>query len=1153
METNSLKHVRKETKQRMIKILTTNVNGLEIKVDKLIDTIRRENIDITLIQETHNYDSVKIIQKFEEEGLLLLENKAKKNTMGMRNYKGTCIAIKPSLTKNLIKRNIIEGRLQMVVLPSLGNTKIYNVYMPSGTSVSKRKKRMDVIKQLNEDLIISMEKRIILGGDINMIEGRNDIRHMKKEYLYQLNREDVETFKICRKDHELIDIYREQNPNGRVFTRIRPDTASRIDKIYVKTNHQEKLGVIKHIATPYSDHCLSPLLEIVKNEYDLAQKSPWKLNANLLGKEMKIKVGVFLKEWRKRKTHYADALTWWDVAKAKIKKIFMNYGKERAQKKKLEWKTLTERLIELNETVGRNTTTNQILDTKQKLQRLQDEKLQGERLRYKTLYIEKDETRSIFDTKRRQSRKKNDGIQKLKLDNGITISDLGKINEEIYNEYNQIWGENEVIKEEEQLTYINKLFKEKQRTEAKNPIIQKENLNKVIKNLGKNASPGNDGITNEFYTFFREEITEDLYEVFANIYMCESLTNTQKEAMVKLISKGGDDKLLTNYRPISLLNCDYKILAKCVNEKLLDEITSEISKEQKGAIKGRKILDIHLNIKYILQESRMRKKSLIISTFDIKKAFDKIDWNFLHTILNKVASPELYRWIKIMYKGISSIIWNNGKKVNEIKAKRGIRQGCPLSMTLYVVAAEALTRAINNNQQVKQFGKYHKMEQFVDDVTLITPGIDSLVQATKELYEYCRLSGQEIHPKKTQIIANIFETPSKRKNIMKQIEVIGELGPQIKILGIFYNNDESMKEEIWSNIIHGMQKRADAHKRRNLTKIGRCRLFNGLILPLTNNLAAVFEPSKKEVEKIKKIMFEMFWYPKKIEPIARSKLTAELEEGGLGLINLENRFKALKTKKILEILIGNEQPWVDWARYQLGSKVNQIAPGSYKNRLNALKTNEEWSQLLTCMKELLKKNDLDEMRVWRTRQMYRAFNKQAIVEANWENVLLRKPMCFFTNEERVTSYMVKNRAFKWGDFKRKYEGFRKRKEILNCNLCGSKSDNVEHLLMSCNATNDVKNKLIVKIENMTRNTFGWTREQIMENEIKDEKVKKILAIYKVELLKIKQQLEENNQWLNNDSPLTKRLWGTVKNRFKTFCMELSSKNPDMGSTCVNYH
>ena len=49
--------------------------------------------------------------------------------------------------------------------------------------------------------------------------------------------------------------------------------------------------------------------------------------------------------------------------------------------------------------------------------------------------------------------------------------------------------------------------------------------------------------------------------------------------MVKLISKGGDDTLLTNYRLISLLNCDCKILARCVNEKLLEEVSKEISNE----------------------------------------------------------------------------------------------------------------------------------------------------------------------------------------------------------------------------------------------------------------------------------------------------------------------------------------------------------------------------------------------------------------------------------------------------------------------------------------------------------------------------------------------------------------------------------------------
>ena len=92
-------------------------------------------------------------------------------------------------------------------------------------------------------------------------------------------------------------------------------------------------------------------------------------------------------------------------------------------------------------------------------------------------------------------------------------------------------------------------------------------------------------------------------------------------------------------------------------------------------------------------------------------------------------------------------------------------------------------------------------------------------------------------------------------------------------------------------------KRAEMHQTRNLTKIGRCRLFNGLILPLVNNMAAVFKVTKEEITRMNKIMFGMFWFPKKIEPVARTKLTRELEEGGLDILDLEKRLRALMTKK----------------------------------------------------------------------------------------------------------------------------------------------------------------------------------------------------------------------------------------------------------------
>ena len=119
--------------------------------------------------------------------------------------------------------------------------------MPSGAAVSKRNERVGVIKKLNEELIVSLEMRVILGGDFNMTEGPKDIRNIRQKSL--MYREDVIKFKACRRDNNLTDIYRTQNPEGRIFTRVGPSNSARIDKIYVRPNNQKWSSVIYRPST----------------------------------------------------------------------------------------------------------------------------------------------------------------------------------------------------------------------------------------------------------------------------------------------------------------------------------------------------------------------------------------------------------------------------------------------------------------------------------------------------------------------------------------------------------------------------------------------------------------------------------------------------------------------------------------------------------------------------------------------------------------------------------------------------------------------------------------------------------------------------------------------------------------------------------------
>ena len=368
-------------------------------------------------------------------------------------------------------------------------------------------------------------------------------------------------------------------------------------------------------------------------------------------------------------------------------------------------------------------------------------------------------------------------------------------------------------------------------------------LQNSINLLKKGKSPGIDGIPSEFYIKFWYLIKHKFFEVIKHIEETESLTISQYRGVICLLFKQGNRDEITNWRPITLLNTDYKLIAITYANRLKEILPDLINEDQKAYIEGRQIIENVRLTQDIISFADEENIEGAIIFLDQKKAYDRVEWGYLKMCLETFGfGPKFCNWILMLYKHGESCIQTNGFLSKFFKISRSMRQGCPIASYLYVLQAEPMAEAIRKNEQIigiklpsvnPELETNVKISMFADDTQIYNSTENSIVESFKTLELYCKASGALLNLDKTKGLR--IGTWQNKKMTMQKIKWVN----QIDGLGCTFGHNINY-EEIWMKKFFKFKKKLNSWSNRDLTLEGKKLLINSYIMSSMSYLVDLY-------------------------------------------------------------------------------------------------------------------------------------------------------------------------------------------------------------------------------------------------------------------------------------------------------------------------
>ena len=379
------------------------------------------------------------------------------------------------------------------------------------------------------------------------------------------------------------------------------------------------------------------------------------------------------------------------------------------------------------------------------------------------------------------------------------------------------------------------------------------------------------------------------------------LSTSQKLGIITLIPKGNKCRhYLKNWRPISLLNVTYKLLSRCLANRLVKVLSKLIHTDQKGFLPnrfiGENIRVIYDLISYVRHEHI--PSQLVLA--DFASAFDSLSHSYMQKVLSFFGiGPSFKKWVTILYENACSSVIVNNQMTNRFQIQRGVRQGDPLSPYLFILSVEIFALWVRSSPLFKGITvneKEFRILQYADDTALFLDSESMTLQTALDMLEkFASYSGLELNCQKTQVICmysyNIRTVDpglGERVNLIKRDEYFHYLGTD------FHVEIEKMPDYNYDRIFDKVKRQMISWSKRNITVLGRIVIVKSLLLSqFTYLFLSLPGPSEQLMKNINNAFFRFIW-GNKPDKVSRHQMVGLYKEGGLKMVDIKIFHKALK-------------------------------------------------------------------------------------------------------------------------------------------------------------------------------------------------------------------------------------------------------------------